>query len=260
MANFGQSVIKLKLLIDTRRRRVLYGEAGKDFTDLLFSLLSMPVGTITTLLASDGIDMVGSIGNLYQSLEKLSPSYLQSNLNKDTLLRSMPSLPGGLLSLTNVVNTSSKNLKQLYSCGLAMMQGVVRGQCVNKFVSDDPTVICPRCKQYMEQPLRYVYRQARTETGSLSSCDAAEQECGIVKDVVTYMIMDDLQVKPISTNAVLNSLRNVEEHALLEKTVSVGIHEGLRLLKASLHTKTALTQCFIVDAKASIMGNNVITF
>ncbi|KAM6547092.1 hypothetical protein CsatB_027828 [Cannabis sativa] len=220
MANFGQSVIKLKLLIDTRRIRVLYGEAGKDFTDLLFSLLSMPVGTITTLLASDGIDMVGSIGNLYQSLEKLSPSYLQSNLNKDTLLRSMPALPGGLLSLTNVVNTSSKNLKQLYSCVPDIRQGF-RRSCVNEFVSDDPTVICPRCKQYMEQPLRYVYRQARTEVGSLSSCDA----CGIVKDVVTYMIMDDLQVKPISTNAVLNSLRNVEEHALLEKTVSVGIHE-----------------------------------
>ncbi|KAF4347730.1 hypothetical protein G4B88_017809 [Cannabis sativa] len=69
------------------------------------------------------------------------------------------------------------------------------------------------------------------------------------------MIMDDLQVKPISTNAVLNSLRNVEEHPLLEKTVSVGIHEGLRLLKASLHTKTALTQCFLVDANAS-RGNN----
>ncbi|KAF4363479.1 hypothetical protein G4B88_016183 [Cannabis sativa] len=68
------------------------------------------------------------------------------------------------------------------------------------------------------------------------------------------MIMDDLQVKPISINAVLNSLRNVEEHALLEKT-SVGIHEGLRLLKASLHTKTALTQCFLVDANASRRNN-----
>ncbi|KAM6567947.1 hypothetical protein CsatA_027075 [Cannabis sativa] len=196
----------------------------------------MPVGTITTLLANDGIDMVCSIGNLHQS-----PSYLQSNLNKDTLLRSMPSLPGGLLSLTNVVNTSSKNSKQLYSCVPDIRQGAFR-RCVNQFVSDDPTVICPTCKQYMAKPLTYVYRQARTEVGSLSSCDAAEQECGIVKDVVTYMIMDDLQVKPISTNAVLNSLTN-----------------GFRLLKASLHTKTALTQCFIVDANAS-RGNNVITF
>uniref|UniRef100_A0A803Q467 Uncharacterized protein n=1 Tax=Cannabis sativa TaxID=3483 RepID=A0A803Q467_CANSA len=97
-------VMTLKLLIYTKENRVLFAEGGKDFTDFLFSLLSMPVGTIIRLLSTN-IGMVGTLGKLYQSLENLSDTYMQSNVHKDTLLKPKSTVEVGsstFFSLTNV--------------------------------------------------------------------------------------------------------------------------------------------------------------
>jgi hypothetical protein len=51
--------------VDTKAARVLYAEASKDVVDFLFSLLTLPVGTVVKILGNDA--MVGSIGNLYGS-------------------------------------------------------------------------------------------------------------------------------------------------------------------------------------------------
>lgn len=66
MAN-SESTVSLKLLVDSKRHKVLFAEAGKDFVDFLFTLLSLPVGTVIRLLAKHG--MVGSLGKLYESVE-----------------------------------------------------------------------------------------------------------------------------------------------------------------------------------------------
>ncbi|XP_062114753.1 uncharacterized serine-rich protein C215.13-like [Humulus lupulus] len=315
------NVITLKLLIDSKGKRVLFAEAGKDFTDFLFSLLSMPVGTVTRLLSTNGIDMVGSFGKLYQSLENLSDTYIQSNFDKDIILKPKSSIVLGgsatsILSLTNNNVTTSYLNKQLYSCGRKNSS-----TCV-EYVSDDPRAICPGCTSIFNKLLTYLPApQACTQVGSSSSSlfgsstpafasstpafgspfasptpafgslsfassafgsstptssasafpfsssipassasafssspssssssSAAKQEGGIVKGVVTYMIMDDLEVKPMSTIssiALLKSFKVTEVGALEEKTVSVGIDEGLSLLKASLQTKTVLTHVFL---------------
>ncbi|XP_075670310.1 uncharacterized protein LOC142640103 [Castanea sativa] len=59
---------------------------------------------------------------------------------------------------------------------------------------------------------------------------------GYVKVVVTYMVMDDLVVKPMSTISritLLNNLNVKDVEALEEKVVDLGMEEGLKLLKAS---------------------------
>ena len=81
--------ITLKLLIDSKGQRVLFAEAGKDFADFLFTLLSLLLGTIIRLLSTN-IGMVGSIGKLYESHENLSYTYIQPNVDKDTLLDPKP--------------------------------------------------------------------------------------------------------------------------------------------------------------------------
>ncbi|XVF82983.1 hypothetical protein PTKIN_Ptkin16aG0096200 [Pterospermum kingtungense] len=58
--------VSLKLLVDVRGQRVLFGEAGKDFFNFLFSIMSLPVGTVVRLLNKEGV--VGSLGNLYERL------------------------------------------------------------------------------------------------------------------------------------------------------------------------------------------------
>ncbi|XP_030509355.2 uncharacterized protein LOC115724041 [Cannabis sativa] len=245
----SKNVIPLKLLIDTKEKRVLFAEAGKDFTDFLFSLLSMPVGTIIRLLSTKG--MVGTLGKLYQSLENLSETYIQTNVDKDILLKPKSSALGQSsthLLLTNEDTTS--HVKVFYSCGKTFGSNYYSSStcpCHNKYVSDDPTTICPSCGSLVNKVLTFVPPPKYAKVGG-SSSSGAEVEGGFVKGVVTYMIMDDLEVKPMSTIssiAMLNTFNVKEVGALQEKTVSVGINEGLKLLKASLQTKMVLTDVFL---------------
>lgn len=69
MATPNSSTVSLKLLIDSKHQRVLFAEAGKDFVDFLFTLLSLPIATVIRLLSKDG--MVGSFGKVYESVENL---------------------------------------------------------------------------------------------------------------------------------------------------------------------------------------------
>lgn len=59
--------VSLWVLVDKERNRVLYAEAGKDFVDVLFSFLTLPLGTIARLMSKDSnIEAVrfGSISSL----------------------------------------------------------------------------------------------------------------------------------------------------------------------------------------------------
>ncbi|XWS07824.1 hypothetical protein CRYUN_Cryun41cG0025200 [Craigia yunnanensis] len=87
--DMAETKLSLKLLIDKRVNKVLFAEAGKEFVDFMFNLLSLPLGTIIRLLKR--ANMVGSIGNLYQSLENLDEAYLQHNQYKNLLLK--PNMP-----------------------------------------------------------------------------------------------------------------------------------------------------------------------
>ena len=74
-----ETIVSLRLLINTESQRVLFAEADKNFIDFLFHILSMPVGTFITILTKQG--MVGSLGNIYESIENINITYLQPNLN-----------------------------------------------------------------------------------------------------------------------------------------------------------------------------------
>ncbi|XP_058182421.1 uncharacterized protein LOC131300538 [Rhododendron vialii] len=85
-------------------------------------------------------------------------------------------------------------------------------------------------------------------------------EEGYVNGLITYMVMDDLVVMPMSTIsgiALLSKLNVTNVQSLEEKVVSFGMDEGLKLLKATLHSKMVLTSVFLggmktMDASSSI--------
>ncbi|KAI9127743.1 hypothetical protein K1719_000736 [Acacia pycnantha] len=171
----SSSKVSLKLLIDTNPERVLFAEASKEFIDFLFNLFRLPLGTVTTLLTKDG--MVGSLGKLYGSIEKLSDDYMMNpEKDKDILLKpSAPSISGYLLH-------------------------------------------------------------------------ASDGQEGFVKGVITYIVMDDLEVCPMSTISAITMMSkfNVQDiTSLQEKVVELGMEEGIKLLKASLQCKNVLTSVFL---------------
>ncbi|MBA0749991.1 hypothetical protein Gogos_003860, partial [Gossypium gossypioides] len=79
------NTISLKLLVDSTNQRVLFAQSGKEFVDFMFNILSLPVGPVIRLLTKE--QMVGSRGNLYDSLENMNDTYILSPANKDTLLK-----------------------------------------------------------------------------------------------------------------------------------------------------------------------------
>ncbi|XP_027102564.2 uncharacterized protein [Coffea arabica] len=189
MAAAASSSVSLKLLIDTKSRKVLFAEANKSTVDFLFHVLSLPVGTVIRLLGKQG--MVGCLANLYESIESLDETYIQPNQSKDTLLKPRaPSSAAASIPLLSLNDGLTGTV--FYRCGH-------RHDC--NFASDDPKAICPRCKKAMTIRMTYVAPPAA------------------------------FNVKEVG--------------ALEEKVVILGMNEALMLLKASLESKTVVTNVFL---------------
>ncbi|RVW49474.1 hypothetical protein CK203_010328 [Vitis vinifera] len=58
----GSVLSKDNLVVDKNSWKVLYAEAGKNFVDFLFNLLTLPVGTVIMQLTEKG--MMGCLGDL----------------------------------------------------------------------------------------------------------------------------------------------------------------------------------------------------
>ncbi|KAL0436946.1 UNVERIFIED_CONTAM: hypothetical protein Sradi_0402500 [Sesamum radiatum] len=70
---------------------------------------------------------------------------------------------------------------------------------------------------------------------------------GFVKGAVTYMVMDDLSVMPLSTKSCISLLKklNLDVSDVEEKVVSVGKDEAVKMLSAALQSKSVLTDVFL---------------
>ncbi|KZV47546.1 hypothetical protein F511_32252 [Dorcoceras hygrometricum] len=209
----ASSTVSLKLLIDGQSKRVLFAEASKETVDFLFSILSLPVASIINLLRKQGME--GSLANLYESIENLNESYIQPNQTKDAILKPTPPVVTSCfpLLLTDVAAAD----RRFY-------------RCCSYAISDNPRAICPNCKRLMTTAAQYVSPPQ----------EQASTERGFVKGVVTYMILDNLVVKPMSTIScitLLNDFDVKEVGGLQEKEVKLGLNEATKLLKASLQSE-----------------------
>ena len=215
--------VSLKLLIDRESQRVLFAEAGKEFIDFLFHSLALPIGTFVPLFEKQGIQ--GSFGNIYESIENLGSINLQPGVSKDTLLKPNVHISDGggtglPLLLQNVGSSSSSSSlasTKLYSCARD------NGPC-DAYVAYDFSAICPSCGDVMNHEKYMV----DPPTPSATKTSSSSTERGYVKELVTFMVTDDLVVKPtstISTITLLNKFNVQEFGALEEKVVNLGVDE-----------------------------------
>jgi len=220
--------VSLKLLIDKKSHRVLFAEADSKFVDFLFSIFTLPVGTVTRLLQKQ--KMAGCLRSLYNSIESLSDIYIQPDQDKDFVLNPKVAISGAEVPLLLPSVDQSNTARKFYRCGSHA-----------SYVATDRRAICPSCKSSMTTELSYVDPPRDIKASSSS-------EGGYVKGLITYMVMDDLDVKPMSTISAITLLSkfNVTDlGAVEEKVVDFGMDEGVRLLVASLQSKTVLTDVFL---------------
>ncbi|CAN1269385.1 hypothetical protein LINPERPRIM_LOCUS13566 [Linum perenne] len=229
--------VTLKLLIDKKSNRVLFAEAGKEFVDFLFSILSLPLGTVIRLLSKD--KMVGCLGNLYQSIEELDDTFIQQSTSKDIVLNPKVQL---YTADTNLLLTGCDNSNGTSATGkVYLCQYYTNG---HRYFADNPQAICPGCDNRMNIGVTFVPKPVVEGNGGGNQ----NSEGGFVKGVVAYMVMDNLEVKPMSTISsitLLNKFNIQQVGALEEKVVELGMDKGLNLLKASLQCKTVLTSVFL---------------
>jgi hypothetical protein len=158
--------ISLKLLVDTKSKKVLFAEAGKEFVDFVFSLLTLPIGAVVKLISAG--TMQGSIGRLYQSVDNIGASYLQPNKDKSDLLQPKVLHPDAreLLLLQGGDGNSSSSSSPLarfkmYTCA---------GYCATATM--EAKAACPQCKQAMATEVTFVLPSAAPKAASASASEA----------------------------------------------------------------------------------------
>lgn len=266
MSSSSTTKLTLKLLIDTKNERVLFAEASKPVIDFLFNMLCLPIGNVVKLLSKN--EMVGSLGNLYQSVENLNHNYMQSDhQTKDILLN--PSAPTWSIEIFHLFPPLQKALRTssgVSDCILTAElddedqeedeeydeddddeeeeeteendEEAIGGEtllyvCPKKCSYDvtcDKTTLCSRCKKPMNRETRCVGKKFDEEYLSINN--------GFVKDVVTFMVMDDLSIQPMPTLSgitILNKFNIKEMGTLQEMVVKFGVEEASALFLCELN-------------------------
>ncbi|GMN21258.1 hypothetical protein TIFTF001_043268 [Ficus carica] len=80
--------ISTRVLIDKKKNRVIYAEADEDFLNILFSLLTIPIGTLIRLTSTNNSPTfrIGSTNNLYKSVEDIDARCFQTEDHEAMLL------------------------------------------------------------------------------------------------------------------------------------------------------------------------------
>ncbi|KAK1415597.1 hypothetical protein QVD17_31380 [Tagetes erecta] len=188
--------ISLKLLVDKKGPRVLFAEAPKEFVDFLFHILSLPLGTLIEFLGSN--QMVGCLGKLKDSIQTtFHENYLQPGIKLEHVFYPKTPFSGDTLFLLSYDTSSKDQSKRVYHCANAATKTTTNAfgntslsnskHCQSK-ATLHANSICPSCNGSMNVEMELVTPK-----------EVAETKGGYVKEVVTYMVMDDLVVKPMST-------------------------------------------------------------
>ncbi|KAK9123034.1 hypothetical protein Sjap_012636 [Stephania japonica] len=107
--------VTVKLLVDRTANKVLFAEAGKDFVDFLIGLLSLPLASVIRVLTKE--KMVGTLGELYESVDNLDKTYIQSSASMTTrVMRPVATLKFTPAS-PDLKSTEITNAIKYYSCG-----------------------------------------------------------------------------------------------------------------------------------------------
>ncbi|XP_058095134.1 uncharacterized protein LOC131240728 isoform X2 [Magnolia sinica] len=227
--------IELKLLIDKEKNRVVFAESDTFFVDALFSFLTVPIATVVRL--SSKKSNLGSMDALYESIENLHSRYLQTEAVKEMLL--CPRSASEAQTKDVALNVNAE-VTTYYICENCRFNGA------DPLISTVKNVRC-RCGGAMI--VKIVFRKSKPVVDG-------SDEGVFVKRTMRFMISDDLQVGPISTNACLSLLNELgvrDRAALEEKSVNVGTNEALHILRQLMVSNTPLTDVFL--PKPDALGN-----
>ncbi|XP_061339645.1 uncharacterized protein LOC133286268 [Gastrolobium bilobum] len=229
--------ISLGVLVDEKKNKVVFVQAGKDFVDVLLSFLTLPLGTIARLVCKESNMKkvsIGSLSSLYESVTNLEAKHFWTDTCKEMLLQP---------------RNSMESCCQTLKLNIDDTEGKMHFICENL-----------DCNQQPSGGLLSTFKNQRCKCGDLmngviSPPNSPANE-GFVPETATFIISDDLKVKPDDfQNSVCLPINLAYEDFDAIKLVTVDItqNEILDLLKRSLISKTPLTDVLLV--KKQFMEN-----
>ncbi|KAL1193843.1 hypothetical protein V5N11_031969 [Cardamine amara subsp. amara] len=213
----------LRLLIDEEKNRVVLAEAGKDFVDVLCSLLTLPMGTIVRLLEkhqNPQSSVVGCFHNLYKSVSDMDVDNFENEACKNMLLYPRSAKESHCRNLK--LNIDDTEVTKFFLCPNFGTEGCC------KVYSNLSTTRCS-CGRSMTH-------QIQVEDGK---ADGVFLSCR-----TSFIITDDLKVSLNSMGLVLNVLNDLGYAGfdkLQEMLVDVGFEEVVTLLWYLFTSETPLT-------------------
>lgn len=205
--------IPIKGLVHKQEERVLFAEANSDFVDILFSFLTMPMGTIVRLLSNQSDSshpaVTGTFHNLFRSMENLESKYFATQACKDMLK-----------STRNLVETECRKLK-INIDDIKPEYFICENINCSRYLSFYKNVKCEMCSKFLNRRTYYFGMPLRDRT-------VGGQEGVFVSTTASFVITDDLCVKPnipASTFAILYNSGFTDFEVFEEKTFDIGFAE-----------------------------------
>ncbi|XP_009760386.1 uncharacterized protein LOC107796812 [Nicotiana tabacum] len=175
--------LELRLTLRKSTNKVLCAEEGNEFIDFLFNFLTIPLGSFEDALK--GSSGLGSIDNLYKSVEALDPKWFNTYANKNVF-----------------GSVENHNLKRiLLKPGIAPYHD-----------SENQLLQIGAVETYLFDPMDPVRNSFLRKFGKFAEAPSL------------FYVMDNLEVRPLSSTSTMRLLQelNVPMYDIEEQVISVG--------------------------------------
>ena len=199
--------MNVKLFLSKSNNRVLYAEGGAEFTDLLFSFLAFPLGSIVKCLG--GCTDTGCLDNLYKSAEDLSCEDCMISEGCRAMLLN-PKLPPYFGTKNQLLEIEDQVPRKPKFVCCATFRGFAA------FITS-PRICCHSSRRDVQlSTTNPKLPGAVTELGGAFAAGQA-----------TFMEIDELAVKPLSTMSGISLLSkfNIPISDIEEQVVCIGEKE-----------------------------------
>ncbi|GJW79419.1 hypothetical protein Tco_0143394 [Tanacetum coccineum] len=205
--------ISLKVMVHKAKNRAIYAVADSSFVDILFSFMTLPLGTIVKILGKctdQKVQALGSLKNLYQSLTDLPANYLVTVESKHMLLNPRSSSYDISKKLKIKVDDIDPP-KFFFNLVCIKHHGAYFSPC--------NLARCSYCGNLMTGEFKNEDPVTDTSSGGV-----------FVSDVTTFIITEDLRVFPNATGVSIQLLCDFgisNASQLDERNLDVGLEQGL---------------------------------